>query len=97
MLHHWSDEDCVKILTQCKKAIPARKDGGKVIIIDIVIGAPSGPLLEAQLLMDVGMMVATKGRQRDENDWRDLFKKAGFNDYKIVKKLGARAVFEVYP
>lgn len=58
----------MKILTQCKKAIPARKDGGKVIIIDIVIGAPSGPLLEAQLLMDVGMMVATKGRQRDEND-----------------------------
>uniref|UniRef100_A0A0E0F500 O-methyltransferase domain-containing protein n=2 Tax=Oryza meridionalis TaxID=40149 RepID=A0A0E0F500_9ORYZ len=97
VLHHWTDEDCVKILAQCKKAIPARKDGGKVIIIDIVIGAPSGPLLEAQLLMDVGMMVATKGRQRDENDWRDIFKKAGFNDYKIVKKLGARAVFEVYP
>ncbi|KAI4962607.1 hypothetical protein ZWY2020_028749 [Hordeum vulgare] len=22
VLHFWSDEDCVKILTQCKKAIP---------------------------------------------------------------------------
>uniref|UniRef100_A0A0E0MEW0 O-methyltransferase domain-containing protein n=1 Tax=Oryza punctata TaxID=4537 RepID=A0A0E0MEW0_ORYPU len=97
VLHHWSDEDCVKILAQCKKAIPSRQDGGKVIIIDIVIAAPSGLLLEAQLLMDVAMMVMTKGRQRDENDWRDLFSKAGFSDYKIVKKLGARAVFEVYP
>uniref|UniRef100_A0A0D9XRC7 O-methyltransferase domain-containing protein n=1 Tax=Leersia perrieri TaxID=77586 RepID=A0A0D9XRC7_9ORYZ len=97
VLHHWSDEDCLKILIHCKKAIPPREAGGKVIIIDIVIGAPPGPLLEAQLLMDVAMMVMTKGRQRDENDWRDLFKKAGFSDYKIVKKLGARAVFEVYP
>uniref|UniRef100_A0A0E0BI95 O-methyltransferase domain-containing protein n=1 Tax=Oryza glumipatula TaxID=40148 RepID=A0A0E0BI95_9ORYZ len=137
MLHlvpyHWSDEDCVKILANCKKAIPTREDRGKVIIIDIVIGAPSGLLLEAQLLMDVSMMdyvkilaqcnktipngeygwkviiidivngapsgplleiqllinvvmmVVTKGRQRDENEWRDLFKTAGFSDYKIVK------------
>lgn len=97
MLHHWNDEDCVKILANCKKAIPTREDGGKVIIIDIVIGAPSGLLLEAQLLMDMAMMVVTKGRQRDENDWRDLFSKAGFSDYNIVKKMGARGVFEVYP
>ncbi|KAL5204709.1 hypothetical protein ABZP36_009580 [Zizania latifolia] len=96
VLHHWSDEECVKILAQCKKAIPTREAGGKVIIIDIVIGSASGPMLEAELLMDVGMMLVTKGRQRDENDWRDLFKKAGFSDYKIVKKLGARGVFEVY-
>uniref|UniRef100_A0A0E0F503 O-methyltransferase domain-containing protein n=1 Tax=Oryza meridionalis TaxID=40149 RepID=A0A0E0F503_9ORYZ len=95
VLHHWNDEDCVKILANCKKAIPTREDGGKVIIIDIVIGAPSGLLLEAQLLMDVAMMVVTKGRQRDENDWRDLFSKAGFSDYNIVKKLGARGVFEL--
>ncbi|KAG8090867.1 hypothetical protein GUJ93_ZPchr0011g28070 [Zizania palustris] len=96
VLHHWSDEDCVKILAQCKKAIPTREAGGKVIIIDIVIGSAPGHVLEAELLMDVGMMLVTKGRQRDENDWRDLFKKAGFSDYKIVKKLGARGVFEVY-
>uniref|UniRef100_J3N7N8 O-methyltransferase C-terminal domain-containing protein n=1 Tax=Oryza brachyantha TaxID=4533 RepID=J3N7N8_ORYBR len=97
VLHHYNDEDCVKILAQCKKAVPSREAGGKVIIVDIAIGAPAGPLLEAQLLMDVAMMVVTKGRQRDEDDWRVLFGKAGFSDYKIVKKLGARAVFEAYP
>ncbi|XP_020199772.1 daphnetin O-methyltransferase 1 [Aegilops tauschii subsp. strangulata] len=97
VLHHWSDEDCVKILSQCKDAIPSHEEGGKVIIIDIVVGPSLGPVMfEAQLLMDMLMLVNTRGRQRTENDWRELFMEAGFSDYKIVKKLGARGVFEVY-
>ena len=54
-------------------------------------------MYEAQLLMDMLMMVNTRGRQRGENDWRQIFTKAGFSDYKIVKKIGARGVIEVYP
>lgn len=96
-LHHWSDEDCIKILAQCKKAVPLQEERGKVIIIDIVVGSDSGPMLESQLLMDVAVMLVTKSRQLDENDWRDLFMKVGFRDYKIVKKLGPRCVIEVYP
>ncbi|VAI69779.1 unnamed protein product [Triticum turgidum subsp. durum] len=98
VLHFWSDEDCVKILAQCRKAIPPREEGGKVIIIEIVVGPSLGPVMfEAQLLMDMLMMVNTRGGQRDEKHWSELFKKAGFTDYKIVKKLGARSVIEVYP
>jgi len=98
VLHFWSDEDCVKILEQCRKAIPSREEGGKVIIIEILLGPYMGPIMyEAQLLMDMLMMVNTRGRQRTENDWRQIFTKAGFSDYKIVKKIGARGVIEVYP
>ncbi|CAL4979561.1 unnamed protein product [Urochloa decumbens] len=97
VLHHYTDEDCVKILAQCRKAIHSRKDGGKVIIGDIVIDYSPGPMLETHLLMDVEMMTMAKGRQRDEKEWREIFMKAGFSDYKLVKKLGARGVFEVYP
>jgi hypothetical protein len=38
IFHDWQDEECVKILCQCKKAIPSRDAGGKVIIIDTVVG-----------------------------------------------------------
>ena len=69
----------MKILAQCRKVIPSREDGGKVIIGDILIDH-SGPMLETHLLMDIGMMTMTKGRQRDENEWRDIFMKAGFSD-----------------
>ena len=88
----------MKILEQCRKAIPSKEDGGKVIIIEILLGPYIGPIMyEAQLLMDMLMMVNTRGRQRTENDWRQIFTKAGFSDYKIVKKIGARGVIEVYP
>lgn len=96
VLHHWSDEDCVKILAQCKKAIPSREEAGKVLVGDIVISCSSGPISETQLLMDVAMLTVSKGRQRDENDWSEIFVKAGFTDYKLVQ-FGARGVFEVYP
>ena len=98
VLHFWDDEDCVKILKQCRKAIPSQEQGGKVIIIDIVIGHSMDPTMyEAQLLLDMIMMVNTRGRQRSEDDWREIFMKAGFSDYKIVKKIGARSFIEVYP
>jgi hypothetical protein len=98
VLLHWDDEDCVKILAQCKKAIPSREEGGKIIIIEVLVNPSLGPIIyESQVLFDVVMMTMTKGCQRDENSWAEIFKKAGFSDYKIVKKLGARAVFEVYP
>jgi hypothetical protein len=98
VLLHWDDEDCVKILAQCKKAIPSREEGGKVIIIEVLVNPSLGPIIhESQVLFDVVMMTVTKGGQRDESSWAEIFKKAGFSDYKIVKKLGARAVFEVYP
>ncbi|CAN6163782.1 unnamed protein product [Urochloa humidicola] len=98
VLHFWSDDDCVKILDQCRKAIPSKEEGGKVIIVEIVLGSHMDPVMyEAQLLKDMLMMVNTKGRQRTEDDWREIFTKAGFSDYKIAKKLGVRGIIEVYP
>ncbi len=53
ILHDWNDEDCVKILKQCRNAIHAQKPGGKVIIIDIVVGSPSKDMFEAQVSFDL--------------------------------------------
>ncbi|TVU25807.1 hypothetical protein EJB05_28317, partial [Eragrostis curvula] len=97
VLHHWSDEDCVKILANCKRAIPSRENGGKVLLSDIVLDPTSGEMYETQLLMDVCMMLMKGGRQRDLNDWRELFMKAGFSDFKMIRKFGARGVLEAYP
>ncbi|KAH0641526.1 hypothetical protein KY289_032500 [Solanum tuberosum] len=35
-----NDEDCVKILKKCKESIPSRDEGGKLIIIDVVLEDP---------------------------------------------------------
>jgi hypothetical protein len=39
ILHDCGDDDCVKILQHCKEAIPARNEGGKVIIIEMMRGS----------------------------------------------------------
>lgn len=95
MLHDWNDEDCVKILRQCKKAIS--KPGGKVIIVDMVVGSPSKSMLEAQALFDLLMMVMTPGKEREEHEWGKIFKDAGFGHYKTRPIMGCMAITELYP
>ncbi|XP_059306782.1 trans-resveratrol di-O-methyltransferase-like [Lycium ferocissimum] len=99
ILHDWSDDDCVKILKKCKEAIPSKENGGKVIIIDIVVDNQKGDnkSYETQLFSDVLMMVHVSGKERNRQDWAKLFFDAGFSDYKISPILGLRSVIEVYP
>jgi hypothetical protein len=99
-LHDWSDEDCVKILKQCKHAIMSKgqQKAGKVIIIDIVRGSQNGEESnETQLLWDLEMMVTVTGLERNEMEWAKLFFDAGFISYKIHNVLGTRALLELHP
>ncbi|XXG66768.1 hypothetical protein AAC387_Pa06g0276 [Persea americana] len=99
ILHDWSDEDCVRILRRCKEAIPPNEEGGKVIIVDMVVDtAQADPKsTEAQLCFDLIMMVHAGGEERDEQEWGKIFIDAGFNQYKITPALGLRSVIELYP
>ncbi|XP_052137838.1 O-methyltransferase ZRP4-like isoform X1 [Oryza glaberrima] len=98
IMHDWGDNDCVKILRNCKKAIPTRDKGGKVIIMDIVVG--TGPSdqkhRDVQILYDAYIMFIN-GAERDEQEWKKLFLEAGFSDYKIMPIMGFRSIIEVYP
>ncbi|KAM0891789.1 hypothetical protein ACQ4PT_026172 [Festuca glaucescens] len=92
-----NDEDCVKILRRCKEAIPARDAGGKVIIIDTVVGWSQGIVYkETEGLLDAFMM-CVDGIEREELEWRKIFLEAGFTDYKITATMGIRPTIELYP
>ncbi|KAH0450612.1 hypothetical protein IEQ34_021304 [Dendrobium chrysotoxum] len=99
ILHDWSDEDCVRILQRCKEAIPPKEKGGKVIVIDMVVGVGinTQTAVETQLLFDLEMMILLTGKERDENEWHELFVAAGFSNYKITSTIGLRSIIEVYP
>ncbi|KAM0053243.1 putative trans-resveratrol di-O-methyltransferase [Helianthus debilis subsp. tardiflorus] len=99
ILHNWNDEECIKILKNCKEAIPSKENGGKLVIIDMVVTVDEGDteLFETQLYFDMLMMSCLTGRQRSEKDWAKLFLDGGFSDYKIFPVLGLRSLIEVYP
>lgn len=101
ILHDWSDEDCIKILERCKEAIPSKDEGGKVIIIDIVMEDQDDTPEHSNthLLLDMEMMsLSIGGKERTEEEWKKLFNDAGFgNDYKTLTVLGPRSIIEIYP
>jgi len=99
ILHFLGDEDSIKMLKKCREAIPSKEKGGKVIIIDMVMGIPKADdeSIETQLFFDMLMMVNVAGKERNKKEWAELLHKAGYSDYKIHPILGLRSVIEVYP
>nr|ULR16448.1 O-methyltransferase 2300-like protein [Panicum virgatum] len=97
-LHDWGDEECVKVLKNCKQAVAPRDEGGKVVIIDMVVGYGPQDIKhkEAQVFFDFYIMFIN-GAERDEQEWKDIFFRAGFSDYKIVSVLGVMSIIELYP
>ncbi|KAF8673749.1 hypothetical protein HU200_048502 [Digitaria exilis] len=79
ILHLWRDEECVKILKNCHKALPAN---GKVIIVEFVLPASPEPTPAAKgaFTLDVVMLNRLAGaKERTEREFADLAVEAGFS------------------
>ena len=98
MLHDWSDEHCLKILRNCRKAIEGKKNG-KVIIVDIVLEPNKNDMFDdTRMVFDLLMMAhTTGGKERTELDWNKLLKEAGFARYKITKIPTIPSIIEAFP
>ncbi|XP_060170368.1 probable O-methyltransferase 3 [Lycium barbarum] len=100
ILHDWNDEECLKILKNCKKAIIGSGKGeNKVIIIDMVMENPEmdDESVQVQLFIDMLVMVFLGSKERNKKEWEKLFLDADFSSYKINHTLGLRSVIELYP
>lgn len=97
ILHDWSDEHCVKILKNCRKAIPEKT--GKVIIVDHVL-RPEGNELFTDVGIAFDMMLLSHnagGKERTEENWKWLFKETGFARYNIIKINALPSIIEAFP
>jgi hypothetical protein len=96
ILHDWNDEECLKILKNCRKAIP--ENTGKLILAEIVIFSEfNDPLNEMKFNQDLTMMAHTSGKERTELEWKDILIKAGFPRYKIIKiNQGIHDIIEAF-
>ncbi|XP_010093975.2 trans-resveratrol di-O-methyltransferase [Morus notabilis] len=98
IMHNWNDEDGSRILKRCREAILSNGNGGKVIVIDTVIGnEKTQDLTETKLCNDVIMMTLT-GKERSLMQWEKLILTAQFSHYKITPIFGSvNSIIEVYP
>ncbi|PIA35884.1 hypothetical protein AQUCO_03400048v1 [Aquilegia coerulea] len=97
MLHNWQDEECLKILKNCKEAIP--KDKGKVIILDIVIDQDKddNAVKRAKMNLDIDMMVTSGGKVRTAKEWKILLDLAGFSTHEIIFIIAIQSIIIAYP
>ncbi|KAI6672934.1 hypothetical protein NL676_000840 [Syzygium grande] len=97
IMHDWGDEDCIKILKNCRKAIPEKN--GKVIIADIVL-KPEGDGMFDEIghAFDLAMMAhCSGGKERDELEWKKILEEGGFPRYSIIKTPSFLSIIEAYP
>ena len=95
-MHDWSDESCVKILKNCRKAI--LEETGKVIIVDVVLEPEGNDLFDdTSLVFDLVMIAHTSGKERTELEWKKVLEEAGFPLYNIIKIPALQSIIEAYP
>eukprot|EP01018_Ginkgo_biloba_P040354 Gb_29161 [translate_table: standard] len=97
ILHDWGDEECMQILRNCRQAIPV---DGKVIIVDVVLtkdGVRRRGFEEIGVMMDMVMLAHQRGKERSEEQWKELLQASGFDCYKITPLPDHLSIIEAVP
>ena len=88
IIHDWSDEQSIQILRNCREVIPA---DGRLLVVEPVV--PPGNEPSPAKDMDIQMLVYPGGMERTEDEYRDLFQKAGFELSSVTPTPPAPPVF----
>ena len=78
ILHDWNDEECVKILSNCRAAM---NENGKVLVVDNVISPGNEPSWGK--LLDIQMLIIG-GRERTKEEFAALFSAAGLKLTRVI-------------
>lgn len=89
ILHDWTDEQCVQILSHCRKVIPS---DGRLLVVECVVPAGNGRSLSKDF--DMGMMIFPGGAERSEGEFQSLFNRAGFELTSITPTTSMVSVVE---
>ncbi|KAF9600109.1 hypothetical protein IFM89_003656 [Coptis chinensis] len=84
IFHNWNDEHCMKLLKNCYEALP---ENGKVIIVDRIIPTvvETDSAAKGLFQFDLMMMVHHHGgKERTEEEFKAIAKKAGFASAEIA-------------
>jgi len=90
ILHDWNDEDCINILSNCKKSMTKNS---KLLIIEAVVA--TGNAKDFAKNVDLAMLVLFGGKERTENEWKILLQAANLKLLHIRKTPSMLSILEV--
>ena len=89
VLHNFGDDDCVRILTSCRRALAP---GGRVLWIDANIPEDNAP--HQAKGMDLMMLAALTGRERTPGQLEPLFRAAGLRLNRVIPTPSPMSIAE---
>ncbi|MDW7690566.1 methyltransferase [Flammeovirgaceae bacterium SG7u.111] len=79
VLHNWKDEQCLKILQNCRKSM---REGGKLLIVEMLIDNDKRQVFEKS--MDVVMLMLLQAAERTREEFSSLLNEAGFKLTRVI-------------
>jgi O-methyltransferase domain/Dimerisation domain len=79
IIHDWSEEQCLTILRNCRKAM---RPGSKLLIVEFVL--PEGDEPHIGKLLDMTMLAVTGGEERTATEYRTLLARAGLTMTRVI-------------
>ena len=92
ILHDWNDADCQRILVTTRQAMAST---ARLLVIEDLVCGPNVPCVAKQ--RDVNMLVRTGGRNRTEQEYRDVLTRGGFRVVRVLPTATSRFVIEATP
>jgi hypothetical protein len=89
ILHDWSDQRCVQILRTCREAMGEKT---RILVVDAVV--PPGNESHPSKVMDILMMALVEGRERTEEEFRELYRQAGLKLTRVVATPSVLSIVE---
>lgn len=93
VLDGWDDDDALRILRACRQAIPSH---GRLLTINAVVthGGRYSRKDAAILTMDMVMLAGSRGRERTQEEFRDLYRAAGFAVTRVMPTRSLLSIVE---
>lgn len=89
IIHDWSEDPCLQILSNCRRAM---NPSGRLLIVEMVL--PEDNASHPGKMLDMMMLVGPGGRERTEQEYGILLDKAGLRLTRVVPTQSAVSVVE---
>lgn len=92
VIHDWDDERAARILENCRRAM---RSHGKVLLAETLV--PPGDKPDEIKFIDVIMLAVTGGRERTEEEYRELLARARLRLDRVLPTKASISVLESSP
>jgi SAM-dependent methyltransferase len=90
IMHDWADDDCARILRNCRRAA---RPGARLLVVEAVVKELGSP--DPAALLDMNMLAVTEGQERDLDHFDALFAAAGWRRVGLSATRSLHTLIEV--